>query len=173
MKTIINSYFKIIAKYIKYIETRSSSDLYVQPTKPFKHNIGTLILKRVQFTRSFATRFKCKPSLNMVLTRLSEIYNSTIGGGQSSRTPSVDKEPTDCLECRLVGGAGLSAVGLYLWYLTRTYRLDQVKLNQPISRSKVTAGWTLGLAFIGLGAFRFSGNTLPFVSSVQNEPNTR
>lgn len=89
----------------------------------------------------------------MVIRRISEIAS-----GDGGKRNLED----DCLECRLVGGAGLTGLGLFVLYQARQYVADCRKQLQAPSRPRLYAGRCIALALIALGGLRASGLKLPF-----------
>ena len=94
----------------------------------------------------------------MVIRRISEIAK-----GDDTRTKgrTIDDDE-DCLGCRLVGGGGLTALGIFIMYQAREYVKECQKTNIQPKKPRIVIGSIAALSFVTLGAMRFSGTRLPW-----------
>ncbi|KAI1280285.1 hypothetical protein HDE_13896 [Halotydeus destructor] len=101
----------------------------------------------------------------MVISRITQIASGNSDAGMAGKP----LEAEDCLECRLVGGTGLSCLGLYVLYQTRSHAKECQQQLKQTSKGRLIMASLLGISLIGLGVVRFSGITLPFTEEKHPE----
>jgi len=115
----------------------------------------------------------------MVISRLTDIltkfrenemvtHDPVTQQGKLIEEPNpTEPAPPDCFSCRLIGGIGLTCMGLVLIY--EPYRLKHAKVKpfatkvpkMMLPKTKSVVCYSLGITCIGLGILRYNGMQFP------------